>query len=136
MDASRHHTELPRKSQIAVEFAHQIWTESQLSVFWVSASSIDRFREGYNAIFDEHVSSDSDTKCDKLICAKEWLEREHDNWILIIDNADETCLFEPRKKGKQADANQSILEFLPKSKHGAILVTTRNRAAGVKFTKG
>lgn len=136
MDASRHYTEMPRKSQIAIEFAHQTWTESQPSVFWVSASSIDRFREGYNAIFDEHVSSDPDTKCDKLICAKEWLEREQDNWILIIDNADETCLFEPRKKGKQADANQSILEFLPESKHGAILVTTRNRAAGVKFTKG
>lgn len=136
MDASRNHAELLRKSQIAIEFAHQIWTKSRPSVFWISASSIDRFREGYNAIFDEHVSSEPDTKCDKLICVKEWLEKEHNDWILIIDNADETCLFEPSKKGKQAEANQSILEFLPESKHGAILVTTRNRAAGVKFTKG
>lgn len=136
MDVPRNYAELPRKSQIAIEFAHQIGTKSQPSVFWVSASSIDRFREGYNAIFDEHVSSDPDTKCDKLICVKDWLEKEHDDWLLIIDNADETCLFEPSKKGKQPDANQAILEFLPESKHGAILVTTRNRAAGVKFTKG
>ncbi|KAL4782389.1 hypothetical protein BJX76DRAFT_369205 [Aspergillus varians] len=124
------------KSQIAIEFAQRIWTESQASVFWVSASSIDRFREGYNAIFDKHISSDPDAKCDKLICVKEWLEKEHGEWILIIDNADETSLFETCKKGKQAEANPSILDFLPETQRGAILVTTRNRAAGIKFTKG
>ncbi|KAL4763169.1 uncharacterized protein BDW70DRAFT_158018 [Aspergillus foveolatus] len=123
------------KSHIAIEFAHQIYTELQASVFWVSASSIDRFREGYSAIFDEHISSDSDAKCDKAARVKEWLEKEHDEWVLIIDNADETSLFEPSKQGKQSES-QSILEFIPESQRGVILITTRNRAAGVKFTKG
>ncbi|KAL4813075.1 hypothetical protein BDW67DRAFT_117571 [Aspergillus spinulosporus] len=123
------------KSHIAIEFAHKIYTELQASVLWVSASSIDRFREGYNAIFDEHISSDSDANCDKAARVKEWLEKEHDEWVLIIDNADETSLFEPFNQGKQS-GNQSILEFIPESQHGVILVTTRNRAAGVKFTKG
>ncbi|KAL4986457.1 hypothetical protein BDW68DRAFT_178771 [Aspergillus falconensis] len=123
------------KSHIAIEFAHQVYTELQASVFWISASSIDRVREGYSAIFDEHISSDSDTKCDKAVRVKEWLEKEHDEWVLIMDNADETSLFETSKQGKQ-DKNQSILEFLPESQRGVILVTTRNRAAGVKFTKG
>ncbi|KAL4929570.1 uncharacterized protein BDV17DRAFT_298019 [Aspergillus undulatus] len=124
------------KSQIAIEVAHRIWTEHHASVFWVSASSIDRFREGYNTIFDEYISSEADAKCDKLLAVKEWLEGEHDKWILIIDNADETSLFEPNKPSKQAGDNPSILEFLPKSPSGVILVTTRNRAAAVKFTKG
>ncbi|KAL6236379.1 hypothetical protein BDW75DRAFT_239330 [Aspergillus navahoensis] len=122
------------KSHIAIEFAHQIYTELQASVFWISASSIDRVREGYNAIFDEHIS-DSDTKCDKAVRVKEWLQKEHNEWVLIIDNADETSLFEPYKQGKDGK-NQSILELLPESQRGTILVTTRNRAAGVKFTKG
>jgi tetratricopeptide (TPR) repeat protein len=55
--------------------------------------------------------------------------------VLIIDNADETSLFEPSKQGKQSES-QSILEFIPESQRGVILITTRNRAAGVKFTKG
>ncbi|KAL4870668.1 hypothetical protein BDV12DRAFT_195147 [Aspergillus spectabilis] len=121
------------KSQIAIEFAHKIWAEARASVFWVSASSMDRFREGYNAIFDEYIQPGSDANCDKLPCVKDWLEKRSNDWILIIDNADETSLFEPTK---QAKGSPSILEFLPGSQHGVILVTARNRAAGVKFTKG
>ncbi|KAL4879778.1 hypothetical protein BJY04DRAFT_208474 [Aspergillus karnatakaensis] len=124
------------KSQIAIELAHQVWTESRASVFWVSASSIDRFREGYGTIFDEYIDPKSDAKCDKLARVKEWFEKKRTDWVLIIDNADETSLFEPKKPGKQADQSQSVLEFLPESHHGTILVTTRNRAAGLKFTKG
>ncbi|KAL4921119.1 hypothetical protein BDW62DRAFT_198138 [Aspergillus aurantiobrunneus] len=124
------------KSQIAIEFAHRIWTDSEASVFWVSASSIERFREGYNAIFDEHVSPDRDENCDKLASVKEWFEKEHDGWILIIDNADETSLFEACKQGKKFGESHSILDLLPENQHGVILITTRNRAAGVKFVKG
>ncbi|KAL4899128.1 hypothetical protein BDW74DRAFT_163919 [Aspergillus multicolor] len=125
------------KSHVAIEFAHRISTGFQASVFWVSASNTDRFREGYNAIFDEHIASDSepDANCDKAVRVKEWLEKDHDKWILIIDNADETSLFEPSKQGKQGE-NRSILDLIPSSPRGTVLVTTRNRAAGVKFTKG
>ncbi|KAL2829596.1 hypothetical protein BJY01DRAFT_254948 [Aspergillus pseudoustus] len=124
------------KSQIAIEFAHEICTQYQASVFWVSASSIDRFREGFTAIFEKHVASGADEDCDKLTRVKDWLEQEHRDWVLIIDNADETSLFEANKVEKADGKNQSILNFLPESDHGITIVTTRNRAAGVKFTKG
>ncbi|KAL3480031.1 hypothetical protein BJX99DRAFT_254916 [Aspergillus californicus] len=124
------------KSQIAIEFAHQVWSESGISVFWVSASSIDRFRGGYNAIFDEYISPDSDETGDKLSCVKDWFEKDHDDWVIIVDNADETSLFEVTKQGKQKGDDTSILEFLPETQKGTILITTRNKAAGVKFTKG
>ncbi|KAL4957901.1 hypothetical protein BDW69DRAFT_180144 [Aspergillus filifer] len=124
------------KSQIAIEVAHRIYSEHHASVFWISASSIYRFREGYSTIFDEYISPGSDSKCDKLLAVKEWFEKEHYKWTLIIDNADETSLFESPKPGKQSGESQSIVEFLPESKSGVILVTTRNKAAAVKFTKG
>ncbi|KAL4937603.1 hypothetical protein BDV06DRAFT_226801 [Aspergillus oleicola] len=124
------------KSQIAIEVAHRIYSEHHASIFWVSASSIHRFREGYSTIFDDFISSESDTKCDKLVAVKKWLEKEHSKWTLIIDNADETCLFEPSGPSKQIEASQSILEYLPESQSGVILITTRNKSAAVKFTKG
>ncbi|KAL2816120.1 hypothetical protein BJX63DRAFT_430412 [Aspergillus granulosus] len=124
------------KSQIAIEFAYDIWAQSQCSVFWVSASSLDRFRESYTAIFEKHVASDAEETSDKLTHVKHWLEKEHRDWVLIIDNADETALFEANKSGVEDEERQSILSFLPESLHGVTLITTRNRAAGVKFTKG
>ncbi|KAI9376511.1 hypothetical protein BJX61DRAFT_538748 [Aspergillus egyptiacus] len=124
------------KSQIAIEFAHQLWIETQTSVFWVSANSLDRFREGYHAIFDRYISPGSDGDEDKLARVKDWLEKEHDDWMLIIDNADETSLFETSKQQKGIDEDNSIIEFLPTTPNGVVLITTRNRAAGVKFTQG
>ncbi|KAL4790654.1 hypothetical protein BDV19DRAFT_372080 [Aspergillus venezuelensis] len=130
------YTERHRKSQIAIEVAHRIYSEHHASVFWISASTIDRFRQGYSTIFDEYISPASDSKCDKLLAVKEWLEKEHYKWTLIIDNADETSLFEPPKPGNQIEESQSIVQFLPESESGVILVTTRNKAAAVRFTKG
>lgn len=58
---------------------------------------------------------------------------------MIIDNADDASLFTSRGELSQNKSKmgteQSILEYLPESPHGSILITTRNRAAGVKFTR-
>ena len=78
-------------------------------------------------------------KCDKMLLLKEWLEKEHKNWLLIIDNADDASLFtskgELSRSKPKTGTGQSILEYLPESPHGSILITTRDRAAGVKFTR-
>lgn len=129
----------PSKSQIAIELAYQIHTEfPEVSVFWVHASNIDRFREGYYNIVKEcGISGREDEKSDKMTLLKEWLEKEHKNWLFIIDNVDEASLL--ASKGKfssqsKTGSEPSILGYLPDSPHGSILITTRNRAAGLNFT--
>lgn len=130
-----------RKSQVAIELAYQIHNESpQVSVFWIHASSIDRFRECCCNIADEcDIPGGNDEKCDKMSLFKKWLEKEPREWLLIVDNADEASLFTPKGELSQnkskAGAGPSILEYLPESPRGSILITTRNRAAGVRFTK-
>lgn len=111
-----------------------------MSVFWVHASSIDRFRDGYHDIMDKcNIPGRDNDKCDKMLLLKEWLEKEHKNWLLIIDNADDASLFtskgELSRSKPKTGTGQSILEYLPESPHGSILITTRDRAAGVKFTR-
>ncbi|KAI9924003.1 hypothetical protein MW887_007461 [Aspergillus wentii] len=133
------------KSQIAIEFSYQIHAEcSQTSVFWIHASSTERFREGYYSILSEcDIPGSESEKCDKLSRVKHWLENEHKDWLMVIDNADEASLFmssgelsqSKLKKEKSSAADLSILNYLPECAHGSILITTRNRAAGVKFTK-
>ena len=74
-----------------------------------------------------------------MMLLKEWLEQKHKSWLMIIDNADDASLFTSRGELSQTKSKmgteQSILEYLPESPHGSILITTRNRAAGVKFTR-
>lgn len=111
-----------------------------MSVFWVHASSIDRFRDGYHDIVDKcNIPGRDNDKCDKMLLLKEWLEKEHKNWLLIIDNADDASLFTSRgelsRSKSKTGTGQSVLEYLPESPHGSILITTRDRAAGVKFTR-
>ena len=111
-----------------------------MSIFWIHASSIDRFRECCCKIVDEcDIPGGNDEKCDKMSLFKKWLEKEPGGWFLIIDNADEASLFTPKGELSQprskAGGEPSIIEYLPESPRGSILITTRNRAAGVRFTK-
>ncbi|OJJ87138.1 uncharacterized protein ASPGLDRAFT_80025 [Aspergillus glaucus CBS 516.65] len=127
------------KSQVAIEIAYQMHTElPHVSVFWIHANSIERFREGYHNIIDEcNIPGRNEENCDKMALFKYWLEKEHKEWLLIIDNADEASLFASKAElsREKTGADQSILQYLPESPHGSILITTRNRAAGVKFTR-
>ncbi|RMJ26427.1 hypothetical protein PHISP_02699 [Aspergillus sp. HF37] len=66
---------------------------------------------------------------------KNWLERECNEWFMVIDNADEASLFESDGGIQNKSGPESIVKYLPECSHGSILVTTRNRAAGVKFTR-
>lgn len=131
-----------RKSQIAIELAYRIRAEAPwLSVFWVHASSAERFREGYYSIAKEIDIRMNDEKHDRMLLVKNWLEKEYREWLMVIDNADEPSLF-ASEGGVQSNfntnspsTNDSIVGYLPECSHGSILVTTRDRTAGVKFTR-
>jgi len=129
---------MPSKSQVAIEIAYQIHTElPHVSVFWIHANSIERFREGCHIVDECNIPGRNEENCDKMVLLKNWLEKEHKDWLMIIDNADEASLFSSKAElsRDKTGTNQSILEYLPESPHGSILITTRNRAAGVKLTR-
>ena len=76
---------------------------------------------------------------------KAWLERkDRDPWLMVIDNADSTEMFFncgeaglQRSEGDHSLRREETLgRYIPECSHGSILLTTRNRQAGVKFTKG
>ncbi|KAB8243117.1 hypothetical protein BDV35DRAFT_407857 [Aspergillus flavus] len=134
------------KSHVAIEFAYRFTTEHpEESVFWVHASSIDRFKQGYCDLLDAcGVFPEVDNRdSDRPMRVRECLEEQHHEWLLITDNADEASLLTSEgsiKGGKlgtatQAHKHQSILDYLPDCPHGSIIITTRDRVTGVRFTK-
>ena len=118
------------KTQIALEYAYWVQeTCANVSVFWVHASNLERFRESYTYIALEcRIAGYDDPKADVLQLVKRWLERNDRGWwLMIMDNADDAQLFgQPGGLG----------EHIPECSHGTILVTTRNKQAGLGLAKG
>ncbi|KAM4066702.1 phosphorylase superfamily protein [Hirsutella rhossiliensis] len=130
------------KTQIVTAYAYWLHeTYPEMSVFWVHASSAERFRQAYATIAREcHVPGLDDPEADILALVKAWLERTHQGrWLMVVDNADDKQVFYtlPEDEGGSSPSQDGgIARFLPESPHGSILVTTRDRQVGVLLTKG
>jgi hypothetical protein len=99
------------------------------SVFWVHASSAERFRQAYISIAQKcQVPGYGDPKADVLLLVKSWLEgQDCGRWLMVIDNADDMQVFSQLG---------GLGQCIPECAHGSILVTTRNKEAGSRLTKG
>ncbi|EXK25866.1 hypothetical protein FOMG_17520 [Fusarium oxysporum f. sp. melonis 26406] len=138
------------KSQAAIQFAHHIHSESpQTSVYWVYASSKPRFEEAYRAIAERlQLPRRNDPDMDVLRLIRDWLQTEEaGSWLMILDNADDVNLFYPvHNSGTKAVTGlanentiartdqQLLAAYLPKSRNGTILITSRSMDAAERLT--
>jgi hypothetical protein len=113
-----------------------------VSVFWVHASSAERFRQAYASIAKQcQIPGYDDPKVDVLPLVKRWLEGTGSGrWFMVIDNADDTQVFFGRR-AEPATADTSGLEgkvgsYIPDCAHGSVLVTTRNKETGSRLANG
>lgn len=113
------------KTQIALEAAYRARDqESNCSVFWVPAMTQVTFENAYRKI--GHALGTpriDDEKADVKELVKAALEKSTIYWLLIIDNIDDISLL----------AARGLQDFLPFSRHGSILFTTRNHEVTVRL---
>jgi tetratricopeptide (TPR) repeat protein len=122
------------KTQIALELAYRMREDTpDLSIFWVPATQPAAFEQAYQRICEclqiPRVTEDiADVK--KLV--KESLSKDNIGpWLLIVDNADDSkMLFERDAEDSTALA---LIDYLPFSRNGSIIFTTRNRKVAVKL---
>jgi tetratricopeptide (TPR) repeat protein len=112
-------------------------------VFWVHASTLARFEEGYRRIANAVKLPDYDKpEANILQLIHNWLcDEANGHWVMAIDNADDpSVLFgQPdRTKGSEcngsAQASGCLANFLPQSPNGSILITSRNRDVAHRLT--
>ncbi|PTB43606.1 hypothetical protein M441DRAFT_56598 [Trichoderma asperellum CBS 433.97] len=132
------------KTQIALAYAYWLReAHPDISVFWVHASNTDRFRESYASIAKKcNISGWDDPKADILLLVQAWLKDQAEmQWLMIIDNADDAELFFPNlqerdmlsMENQATQTSNSLARYIPDCNHGSILVTTRNKKAGLKL---
>ncbi|MCJ1312481.1 hypothetical protein MMC25_006155 [Agyrium rufum] len=113
------------KTQIALEVAYQLRNKDpQCSIFWVSAESLTSFESDYSRIAQLFGLSgnEHDLARTKSLVKTALSQEDRSKWLLIIDNADDLDVVLD---------GPSLVQFLPFSRNGSILFTTRNHQAAV-----
>ncbi|KAF4855885.1 Kinesin light chain [Colletotrichum siamense] len=117
------------KTQVAIEAAYRVhYAHPDSSVFWVPAVSAAMFDNHYRKIGQAlKIEGIDKSSADVRTLVKDTLERDDINsWLLIIDNADDIDLLFTRS---------GLASYIPKSRRGSILLTTRNGIAAARYDR-
>ncbi|KAI9163486.1 Protein SERAC1 [Paramyrothecium foliicola] len=93
---SLHGLEGVGKTQIALAYVYQLRKmRPDVSVFWVYASNVARFRQSLGIIAQQcQIPGYEDPKNNVPSLVKAWLEsQDRGQWIMVLDNADDLKLF-------------------------------------------
>jgi hypothetical protein len=131
------------KSQLAIQYAHHVLdTAPQTFVFWVHASTQARFEEAYRGIADRlELPGRNDPKANVLRLVSDWLCNEtNGQWMMVVDNVDDVQMFFPSRERQGDEAHVSLQTplaiYLPQSRNGSILITSRSKDAAVRLAGG
>jgi hypothetical protein len=114
------------KTQIALEAAFRIrHSNPDCSVFWVPAIDVGTFENAYRRIGQAlGISKNTEDEGDVKMAVKKALSQSDDNWLLIIDNADDVQLLFERAR---------LFKYLPSNPRGSILITSRTHQVACKL---
>ncbi len=123
------------KSQLAIEYAHRRAAKSTDTwVFWVHAATRARVEEGFRTIADAaKLAGRKQPQADIPQLVYSWLSNERNGgWVMVLDSADDSDVFYKTSEG--APDKKPLAAYLPQSRNGCILVTTRDRDLARRLT--
>ena len=139
-----------RKSQLAIEHCYRTAEQSpETWVFWAHASNPARLEQSFREIADHvKIRGRKDAQADVFKLVHDWLRNEKNGrWLLVLDNADNAGVLSPPPSNSQtsptdggASTSSSGLQrhlskYLPPSRHGLVLVTSRTRRAVMQIVE-
>jgi hypothetical protein len=128
------------KSQLAIQYAYDFHNASPHKFFfWVQASTRASFEHAYRCIAERlQLPGRHDPKLDVLKLAKDWLcDESNGEWTMVLDNVesfDTFALNDSEPPGNRTFV--SLSAYLPQSRNGSILVTSRNKDVAARLTGG
>ncbi|KAF2464373.1 uncharacterized protein BDR25DRAFT_96892 [Lindgomyces ingoldianus] len=134
------------KSQLAIEHCYRTAEASpETWVFWVHASNAARIEQGYRDIADQvRLAGRNDPQADVFKLVHNWLCNEKNGkWLVVLDNADDAAALtlpainDPKAKASSGDSAYpwSLSLYLPHSKNGSVLVTSRTKSAALQLVE-
>lgn len=132
-----------RKTQVAISYVYWLKTACpEVSIFWIHASSVDRFRQGYMSIAREcQILGYDDPEVNILSLVQQWLRMPcNGQWLMVVDNADDMQAFygQPRDIYDTLSVSEKdvcLAKYIPDCSHGSILITTQNEQIGIRLAQ-
>jgi tetratricopeptide (TPR) repeat protein len=126
------------KTQLALELAYRTRSKyKNCSIFWIPATDIASLHLAYQDIARQlRIPGRDEEKTDIKKLVQAYLSKDDSRpWLLVFDNADDIGMW-IRSPGSALGSNAEdcgFKEYLPRSKQGCIVFTTRNKKTAVKL---
>jgi ATP/maltotriose-dependent transcriptional regulator MalT len=120
------------KTQLAITYARR-HKEKYTAIFWLNANDEDSLKLSFQDVAQQVLRSHPSTSVlssvdqkkdlDQVVSAvKAWLDiPQNTRWLMIYDNFDN-----PKTPGNPDGLAVDIRQFLPRSDHGSVIITTRS----------
>lgn len=124
------------KTQIALELAYRTRLKyRKCLVLWIPTTDAESLHHAYVNIAQQlNITGWDDEKVDIKRLLQAHLSKESTGqWLLVFDNADDINIWiTPSGSGP---GSRGLIDYLPRSKRGCIIFTTRDRKTAVKLTQ-
>ncbi|KFZ24051.1 hypothetical protein V502_01463 [Pseudogymnoascus sp. VKM F-4520 (FW-2644)] len=123
------------KTQVTLAFVYQMKNKHpNCSVIWIPATNLESLYQAYQDVARQLcIPGWEEDKADVKRLVQSHLSKESSGqWLLVFDNADDSELWFAKTAGQ---GGSRLVDYLPRSKHGCILFTTRDRKTAVKLAQ-
>ncbi|KAJ5030679.1 hypothetical protein PSV08DRAFT_358843 [Bipolaris maydis] len=124
------------KSQLAIEHCYRTAEQSlDTWVFWAHASNTARLEQSFREIANQvRARGRKDPQADVFELVRDWLRNaKNGRWLLVLDNTDDAAIVSPTEGS--SGLQQHLSRYLPFSRHGAVLVTSRTKSAAMQIVE-
>ncbi|KAG4431135.1 hypothetical protein IFR05_013384 [Cadophora sp. M221] len=124
------------KTQLALELAYQVRDKYRnCAVIWIPATNTESLHQAYLDVARQlGIAGCEDIQADVKRLVKDHLSKESaGQWLLVFDNADDINMWTGQVGSKLG--SDRLINYLPSSKHGCILFTSRDRKTAVKLAQ-
>jgi hypothetical protein len=122
------------KTQLVLELAYRTRQNyKDCSLLWIPATDIESLNQAYKQITQRlNIPGWDDEKSDAKKLVQRHLSKESTgSWLLIFDNVDDIGLWTVGPESRVGAID--LVDYLPRSNHGCIAFTTRDRAIARHF---
>jgi tetratricopeptide (TPR) repeat protein len=122
------------KTQLALELAYRTRAKYRnCSVFWIPATDMDSLQQAYRDVAQQlRIPGRDEEKADvKKLVQAHLSQADAQPWLCVFDNADDLSMWICSSGSEPGSGG--LKEYLPKSKQGCILFTTRDKKTAVKL---
>ncbi|KAF2192161.1 kinase subdomain-containing protein, partial [Zopfia rhizophila CBS 207.26] len=124
------------KTQVVLELAYRTREKyPECSIFWIPATNDESLQQAYLDVGRQlGISGLQEEQADIKILVQRHLSQESTGqWLIIFDNADNMDMW-INNGGKDKDS-RGLKDYLPMSRQGCVVFTTRNRKIAVKLAQ-